>query len=182
MTTTINEKQGKLSIHHDLISRELYEMIIDTASFDMGAHRDDLTRTQDLSLRWGWCKVGNHSFRPQGHHDRERLVRSGVCADCEHWLDLWRMRDEPQTIRTAQKHYRYGQHCTAVLDPTLSLEQTAKAWHAKTRKAGLGCGGALVIVRFNDGRVVITNDLWGQGDLPDAYAEMLPNNAVLEWV
>lgn len=182
MTLTVTEKQNTLALHKDLISRELYDMIVETASFDMGAYRDDLTRTQDLSLRWGWCKVGNHSFRPNGHSDRERLVRTGVCADCEFWLDLWRMRDEPETIRTAQKHYRYGQHCTAELDASKSLEQIAKDWHAKTRKSGLGCGGALVIVRFNDGRVVITNDLWGQGDLPDDYAALLPNDAVLEWV
>lgn len=41
-----------------------------------------------------------------------------------------------------------------------------------------GYGGRKFGIKFNDGRVVITTNLWHQGTIPEAWREKLPNNAV----
>lgn len=157
------------------ITRELYELIIETSSFDHGAEIDELTRDQDLS-RWGWCKVHNGSFRPHGDFDRVRRIRAGVCGSCDHALDMWRMRDNENVARINGRHWVIGDVLTTELDPTKSLADLV-AEAQKMPRAGKGCGGQVHIVRFNDGRTVITNDLWGQGEVPDLVAAWLPDNA-----
>lgn len=42
-----------------------------------------------------------------------------------------------------------------------------------------GFGGAAWIVRFYDGRVVRTTNLWHQGEIPPAWRGLLPDNATL---
>ena len=43
-----------------------------------------------------------------------------------------------------------------------------------------GFGGAEHRIRFDDGRVVTTTNLWHQGEIPNEYRDRLPNNA--HWV
>lgn len=40
-----------------------------------------------------------------------------------------------------------------------------------------GMGGAKVTIKFFDGRVVSTDDLWHQGAIPEALKNIMPNNA-----
>lgn len=42
-----------------------------------------------------------------------------------------------------------------------------------------GFGGAKYTIRFNDGRVVKTDNLWFQGDIPELFRDELPDNAIL---
>jgi hypothetical protein len=40
-----------------------------------------------------------------------------------------------------------------------------------------GFGGRKFIILFEDGRKVITTNLWSQGEIPKSFREDLPNNA-----
>lgn len=41
-----------------------------------------------------------------------------------------------------------------------------------------GFGGKWFIIQFFDGRLISTNNLWGQGTIPDRFRKMLPDNAI----
>ena len=127
---------------------------VNVRSFDQTADPDDLSRTNDIN-RVGWCKVHRGVFYPGGHYDRVRLVKSGVCAYCDSWLDLWRRRDNAEVARINGQHY--------------IISDSAN----KTK----GMGGAKVTIKFFDGRVVSTDDLWHQGAIPEALKNIMPNNA-----
>lgn len=44
-----------------------------------------------------------------------------------------------------------------------------------------GYSGAKVTVKFFDGRVVKTSNLWCQGEIPEAFKAEMPDNAELIW-
>lgn len=48
------------------------------------------------------------------------------------------------------------------------------------RGLGAGHGGRTFIILFNDGRRVVTRNLWCQGRVPTPYREQLPDNAKFE--
>lgn len=113
-----------------------------------------MSRTEDLT-RVGWCKVHGGEFSPLGHYDRERLVQVGICQECDFWLELWKMRDDESVARISGQHYLIGD------------DNSTKR----------GFGGAGVVIKFYDGRVVVTNNLWHQGRIPVMWAEDLFDNA-----
>lgn len=41
-----------------------------------------------------------------------------------------------------------------------------------------GYGGREFKIRFNDGKEVVTHNLWCQGDIPESHRDKLPDNAV----
>jgi hypothetical protein len=41
----------------------------------------------------------------------------------------------------------------------------------------VGFSGSKWLIRFHDGREVVTHNLWHQGEIPSAWREALPNNA-----
>lgn len=160
------------------VSREFYDQLIAMTDWDQAAPSEELTKTQDLS-RWGWCKVHDGSFQPGGTADRVRQVQTGVCGSCDHALDMWRMRNDPETVRIKGQHYRLGNELAGELDPKMSLSVLVeKLRKDHPTKWGLGMGGQMYVIRFNDGRTVITNNLWHQGDITPVVGHLLPDNAV----
>lgn len=121
------------------------------------------------------CKVCRSIIGARGHVDRERLESAGICPTCDFWIEKWQLRDNENVVRIDGQHYMYGNHLQdARVTQDTTLEQLAKSLPTKQ---GLGMGGQSVIIRFNDGRVVITNDLWHQGRIPKQFENALPNNA-----
>lgn len=49
--------------------------------------------------------------------------------------------------------------------------------YSKDKCLFMGHGGRLFTIKFNDGRIIKTNNLWCQGDIPKEYQKDLPNNA-----
>ncbi len=41
-----------------------------------------------------------------------------------------------------------------------------------------GYGGNKFIIKFDDGRIVTTKNLWHQGTIPEEFKERLPDNAI----
>lgn len=44
-----------------------------------------------------------------------------------------------------------------------------------------GFAGAHFTIRFYDGRVVETTNLWCQGDIPEEFRDLFPNNAEFDY-
>lgn len=44
-----------------------------------------------------------------------------------------------------------------------------------------GFGGDKFVIKFKDGRVVTTNNLWCGGEISDAWKPQFPNNADFDW-
>jgi hypothetical protein len=45
-----------------------------------------------------------------------------------------------------------------------------------------GYGGRLVEVTFPDGRVVVTNNLWSNGSIPEDKLPLFTNHATIRWL
>lgn len=45
-------------------------------------------------------------------------------------------------------------------------------------RAFSGFGGSRFDIRFHDGRLVTTHNLWCQGDIPERFRDVLPDNAI----
>lgn len=141
-----------------------------------------LTQIQVMTAQ---CKVCKVKFNPRGNVNADRLKSAGICATCDGWVGHWQNRNDENVVRVNGTHYMYGNHLKDYeVSEYDTLEIIAQRFAAKNvKKAGLGMGGSVVIITFNDGRVVITNDLWHQGDVPKEFALALPDNAkALEWV
>ncbi len=105
----------------------------------------------------GTCKVCNDSFDATGHSNRERLLSVGVCPACDFMMSLWEIRNNPDVVRVNGEHYMIRQSHEGVK----------------------GFGGHKIVIQFNDGRVVETNNLWHQGVIPAEWRlTYLYDNAV----
>ena len=86
------------------------------------------------------------------------LIRRGVCFSCNFWLEKVDMVGKKKVARINGKHYMIGREDA----PSLMFR---------------GFGGTKFTVRFFDGRVVETTNLWHQGTVPEHFKERLPDNA-----
>lgn len=90
-------------------------------------------------------------------HDDSRYQKN--CHTCSFWLRHVESRDEPESIRYNNTHFRLGEKRPNIPDSCK------------------GFNGRHFIIHFNDGRIVHTDNLWCQGRIPDRFLERLPTNA-----
>jgi len=125
------------------------------------------------------CKIDGKIIGAHGYAEshRERLESVGICPECDRWIELWQSRNNENVARIGGQHYMFGDHLREyVINAKDSLKAIVDGWAPKKR-ASLGMGGNKVVIRFNDGRHVITNDLWHQGAIPESFKNVLPDNA-----
>lgn len=118
-----------------------------------------MTRTEDLT-RTGHCKVCSNDFDPGGHYDRERLLSVGICETCDFWMDKFRSRDNANVCIANGHYYIIGE---ASDNPK-------------------GMNGVGVKIKFFDGREVLTDSLWSNGDIPIDWQPWLFDNATMELI
>lgn len=87
---------------------------------------------------------------------KERLIANAVCFDCDFWDSKLKLLNDPKVVRIKGFHYSIG---------------------PATGCSMLGFGGRLFRIKFFDGRIVETNNLWCQGEIPERFREALPDNA-----
>lgn len=86
----------------------------------------------------------------------EKMEEHQLCFSDLHWYELYLDRDNANSVRINGRHYYIG-------DPNA---------------IGLrGFGGRKYVIKFHDGRIVETTNLWTQGEIPDRWRERLPDNA-----
>lgn len=87
----------------------------------------------------------------------EMLTRN-ICFRCNFWREYFESKDNPRHARINGRHY-----CVS------PRNDKDTQWN--------GFGGRETTIRFLDGRVVSTNNLWHQGEIPAIWRERLPDNA-----
>ena len=84
-----------------------------------------------------------------------------ICGDECFYIDFWNdkieIKDDTQTARIDGKHYHIG--------------------NENSRSSFRGFGGSKNVIKFFDGREVITTNLWHNGTIPESHKELLPDNA-----
>jgi hypothetical protein len=100
----------------------------------------------------------------------DRLRRLQLCFNCNFW----------------EEHYERNQ--TMDKDTCVIVEQSNGTRHhyriCREPKPNecmmLGHAGARFVIHFNDGRTVISHNLWNQGDIPKHFYDKFPVNATME--
>lgn len=80
---------------------------------------------------------------------------NNLCRTCQFWFEKFKMVDNPEVVRINREHYIIG-----------SKDSDVK-----------GMAGSSYKIKFNDGRVVATDNLWHQGHIPIAWQKYLKDNA-----
>ena len=89
----------------------------------------------------------------------QKLRDSETCYSCDYWLEWSRHTHNSAVARIDGRHYRIGRE-----DAPIPPEAR-------------GFGGSKFTIRFFDGRVVETTNLWTQGEIPIRFRGRLPDNA-----
>lgn len=90
------------------------------------------------------------------------MVEKELCFTCLFWMEKTKpsIRDSEATARINGTHFRIG---------------PPRNWGSMHFR---GYRGAKFVIKFDDGRIVETTNLWCQGLIPESFREELPNNAV----
>lgn len=89
----------------------------------------------------------------------ERLWEAKLCYTCDFWMARVPFAAHPNSVRINRNHYIIG-------------NDEPHNRHAR------GFGGAKFTIKFHDGRIVETTNLWHQGKIPPRFLDLLPDNAV----
>lgn len=110
------------------------------------------------------CKVCS---KIEGLHwyDRtnETLKKTNLCFSCNFWYEKTALKDDPSSVRIDGDYYWIGE-----IPDKISL---------KKFKANYGYYGREFKILFNDGREVVTNNLWHNGKIDPNWKKQLPDNA-----
>lgn len=88
---------------------------------------------------------------------KSQIVAGKRCMSCLFWLDYAAKVNDPSSVRVGGRHYWITPDA-----PRASFQ---------------GHGGAEFVIRFVDGREVVTRNLWAQSEIPAHFRERIPDNA-----
>jgi hypothetical protein len=93
---------------------------------------------------------------------KKQLEERQLCFSCNFWQNIVNRGTQPNCVIIDGNHFWISKD-----EP-----QTPTNW--------LGFGGRKFTIRFNDGRVVTTQNMWHEGSIPQHFREQLPDNATWE--
>ncbi len=96
---------------------------------------------------------------PQISAGQARTVEGNEFSRSRFWAGLALKRGDGLSVVAGGQHYRIG---------------------PEGERGLRGFGGAPWLVRFFDGREVRTSNLWHQGEIPQEWRHLLPDNATLK--
>lgn len=91
---------------------------------------------------------------------KTRITEQQTCFTCLFWLEYVRDTENPTHVRVNGWHY--------VIKPD----------PPKGFRGSVGHGGSEFRFQLNDGRLVVSRNVWSQGIIPDHFRERLTDNAV----
>jgi hypothetical protein len=87
------------------------------------------------------------------------LEQKKLCFTCDFWVGHIERKNQPEVVIVHGTHYRIGKE------------------HPNTGNFMRGFSGSRFVIKFNDGRVVESTNLWCQGTIPGEFRKELPDNA-----
>lgn len=95
---------------------------------------------------------------------KSRLFDNKTCFHCNHWLELLNYQGPMAVVRVNGAHFMYDTREPYVIDDRYKF---------------LGHGGRKWWIKFHLSEdVILTNNLWYQGEIPKHFLSRLPDNAV----
>lgn len=123
---------------------------------------DNIVHTSQANTHYTCSECGHHPVKTHFcEPTRSRMITKQVCFTCDFWLNIIDNQD-----LTTENRFVIGNHHYVVLPNAL---------HPMASK---GFGGRRFEIKTDDGRTIITNNLWHQGEVPERFRDRLPNNAV----
>lgn len=108
---------------------------------------------------------GIHCMDPEEFMEceiRTIMEEKGWCYDCAFWQDLYnKKKDDPRWLRIEGESWVAG--------PVASGFNRSMNF--------VGCGGRVMTAIKNNGEVITSNNWWHQGDVPECFKELMPDNA-----
>jgi hypothetical protein len=97
-------------------------------------------------------------------HTNQQLTKNKLCFNCDFWNEKVSKANDPRSVRVLTENGEVD-HYFIVKDEPLSESRFA------------GHGGREFTIKFNDGRIVKTRNLWCQGSVSKHFVDRLPVNA-----
>lgn len=130
--------------------------------------------------RSGWAKLILFDAKEGNGANKCFLIRAaymsrrGINFQVDEWFDAnpsyWQPKilryqaSDPNVVVVNGTHYTIG-------DPPHTMKPKGSSG------LGLGYAGARWNIKFKDGRIVVTHNLWYQGSIPEAYRGAMQDNA-----
>lgn len=93
---------------------------------------------------------------------RTIMEDKGWCYECSFWQNMYdKHKDDPGWVRIDGESW--------VLKPM--VENVPSGWNS------LGCGGRKMYINIEGKGIVVSNNCWCQGDVSDAFKDLMPDNA-----
>lgn len=105
-------------------------------------------------------KCGIDFTKEVERYSNDSFLDDQTCFTCTFWLDKVNMSEEERAAQTIVNGTHY------------------MARQANDSYAFKGMGGAEFVIRYDDGRQIVCNNLWCQGKIPTMWRTALPDNAV----
>ncbi|MEU6925516.1 hypothetical protein [Streptomyces sp. NPDC046631] len=99
--------------------------------------------------------------------------KNGTCSTCQFWTEKVRW------VENGDEMPALGRHAAAPVARVNGWHYVIKPMNTTSPPQYLGFGGRLFTFQFADGRVVSSNDVMCQGEIPANFADQLPDNAVI---
>jgi len=116
--------------------------------------------SEDIYVEFDCKFCGKHEENRwiKSHHDA--LLKAQLCSSCHFWHEKieWRKQNDPKPVVVDGVHYRIGNE-------------------SASRLGSRGFSGSKFIIKFFDGRVVESTNLWCQGNIPEKFRDVLTDNA-----
>lgn len=103
------------------------------------------------------CKMCGQYFNTH-YANNERMIEKNLCFGCNFWDAMVERNDRIIANHTC---YKDGGN------------------KPSGDRSCMGFGGAQWKIRMNDGRLIETNNLWHNGEIPKHFWERMPDNAVI---
>lgn len=113
------------------------------------------------------CKIcGAPSLATYCEPTKTEMLRDQVCFDCNFWGEKiqWRLETRSDCFVIEGHHYK--------VNPDIPIDSRGFRGHS----------GREFIILANDGRHIVTHNLWHQGKVPDRFCDVLTDNATFEKV
>ena len=134
---------------------------------------------------------GSHSTSYRSCEDAQkeydRWLANGRCRECGDVLDdHWEPKTKARVLAEQVCHgcLFWQDRASKAANPRSAIIGEQAYWIDDDAPAGyrgfVGHGGAEFVIRFNDGRTVVSHNLWANGRVPEWFRDRLPSNAIFE--
>lgn len=111
------------------------------------------------------CKICGKTEESSHWVNSKEMLEKEHCFECDYWLSL----HEGDITNRKDHKYVIANGVHYVIEPEDSTDSFR------------GFGGAEVKIKFFDGTEVVSTNLWYQGEIPERFRDIMPDNGSIKW-